>query len=248
VAPKVIQSEQNSFEENVYAPMETVASTIEKFGLSEDVTIKQETIQLTVSDGAFSKENVNTSKESVSAQGLHSAPTEESLKGPSPLSPLSKTSLTDTVLIQQEFKSTIPDSISMTPPSRSDYTESSSSTRQCHDWYQSTLYQLRSEVMVNEKEYIPGDIYWLHSDQVSVPAPTPPPPAAPPTSLRQGNQEHASQAATVGGWVQTRRVVLSRVDRVEEVFSEVFLSRSMLMDHSPGRLEGCLDALKASTQ
>ena len=77
----------------------------------------------------------------------------------------------------------------------------------------------------HEKLYVPGDVYWIRSETVDT-----------------------EQEDDQFQWTKQRLVTMSYVEDVQKVLNGLFLSSSMLLDHSPARYEFCLKALVTQNQ
>lgn len=89
------------------------------------------------------------------------------------------------------------------------------------------FYQKLSECADNVKLFIPGDVYWVHSENVDLPA---------------GEGSESLDSVEVE-WTESRRIKMQYIDDIEYLFGRLRLSTNMFMDHSPGRYEYCLKSL-----
>jgi hypothetical protein len=92
--------------------------------------------------------------------------------------------------------------------------------------------------MQNSKLYPPGTVYWIRTESITAPEGM-----FGSLSFAQDQSLDSSATRSDDPWHKTKRVTIAKVSDVERMFSEVVFTRSMFMDHSPGRYEWCLLAV-----
>jgi hypothetical protein len=136
-------------------------------------------------------------------------------------------------------------------------------------WYWSIFSALKATSSCYEKLFPPGDVYWIHSDKISLPGACVSNSNVTESSASENNvkfddsfydkldsltqptgqydlvEPDLYSIQTQAGqaeWIKTRRVNLTYVEDVQAMFGITRFSPSMFLDHSPGRYEWCLKA------